>query len=235
MSPSPTSQAAGQAQRAAPSRHALLDQLVASVTAYVNEHFMDVSGRLVASLLDLSDSAIDARSVHQRIKAGNVLKANSYAFFHLVATGLELAVRKEVDTLLPPSKPRRLAASAALSLVPFEEMDSQVAFSAVSRAFEIDYADALATLNVRLGFLLERDILRIGQNPFRPEVFLKAIHQAWCEFEPDAESHPLLQPLLKPAILFDFGPLYEDLNLTLQRKGVLPGSVDNYRIRKSDN
>ncbi|MES2148839.1 MAG: DUF1631 family protein [Pseudomonadota bacterium] len=232
MAPGPGIAAAS--RKAQPSQHELLDSLVGIVTRHANEHLMSVATRLVSALLDVSDPGIDARAVYQRVKSGNLLKNNNYAFFHLAASGLERALRKDTAQLLPP-KLSKVGPIEVLSLVPFEEMDSKVAFNAISRPFEINYSDALATLNVRLGFLLERDILRIGQNPFRPEVFLMAINDAWREFEPDPEAHDLMLGLLKPAVLFDFAPLYEALNLALMRKGVLPGSVDALRIRKTDN
>ena len=230
----PTPDQASERRHPVPPQHVLLESLVETVSKYASEHFMGVGTRLVAGLLDITDPGVDARAAYQRVKSGNLLKNNSYAYFHLVVTALEQAIRKEVAVLLPAKKSAS-ASTEALSLVPYAEMDSKVAFGALSRPFEIAYSDALATLNVRLGFLLERDILRIGQNPFRPEVFLMAINDAWREFEPDVEAHALLLPLLRPAVLFDFAPLFESLNLALMRKGVLPGSVDSLRIRKTDN
>jgi hypothetical protein len=218
-----------------PSQHALLDSLVGVVTKHANEHLVAMTGRIVAALLDVSSATLDAKSVFQRIKSGNLLKSNSYAFFHLAATKLDEALRKEVTELLPNAKKSARPAASSLSLVPFEEMDSKVAFGGISRSFEVEHAEALATLNVRLGFLLERDVLRMGQNPFRPEVFLMAFSEAWREFEPDTEAHELIQPLLKPELMFDLASMYEELNQSLMRKGVLPGSVDSLRIKKTDS
>lgn len=215
--------------------HALLESLVAIVTKYTGEQLIGVGNRIVAALLDSSDmTATEAQVVYQRVKAGKLLKTNSFAFVRLVSHAFEQALHKEIDALLPAAAARRSRAGAALALVPFEEMDSRIAFDAVSRPFEMQYADQIATLNVRLGFLLGRDILRIGQNPFRPELFLSAIHAAWREFDPDPESHALIPPLLRPAVLFDFAPMYEALSLALMRKGVLPGSVDKHNIRKTE-
>src|SRR5471030_927704 len=121
-----------------------------------------------------------------------------------------------------------------LSLIPYEEMDSKVVLGGISKPFEILYSDQLQTLNVRLAFLLERDILRVSQNPFRPEVFLLALQQAWLAFDPEPASANLLLPLLKPGMFVELGPMLEALNLALQRKGVLPGSVEGYKGRKAD-
>ena len=222
------------AKKAAASQHELLETLVEIVTRHANEQLIGVGTRLVSSLLDVSDPSVDARAVFQRVKSGNLLKENSYAFVHLASSGLEKALQKEVQELAP--RPRSvLIAEAALSLVPFEEMDNKVAFDAISRPFEMAYATQIATLNVRLGFLLNRDILRIGQNPFRPEMFLSVLNGAWQEFEPNAEAHPLIIPLLRPALLWDFGPMYDALCDALMNKGVQPGSIDSYNIRKTES
>jgi hypothetical protein len=214
------------------SQHELLDSLVTIVIKHANEHLIGVGTRLVAALLDVDDPRLDARQVFQRVKSGNLLKENSYAFIHLASGGLDKALRKEVDALLP--RPRKAEINeASLTLVPFEEMDNRVAFDAISRPFEMKYAAQIATLNVRLGFLLNRDILRIAQNPFRPEMFLSAINTAWKEFEPNEEAHGLVVPQLQPTLLWDFGPMYDALCDALVSKGQ-PGKVDSYNIKKTE-
>ncbi|MFL6659646.1 MAG: DUF1631 family protein [Massilia sp.] len=222
------------AKKAAASQHELLDTLVGIVTKHASEQLIGVGTRLVSALLDVADPSLDARAVFLRVKSGNLLKENSYAYFHLAAEGLEKALRKEVQELAPRAR-ATLISEAALSLVPFEEMDNRVAFDAISRPFEMAYATQIATLNVRLGFLLNRDILRIAQNPFRPETFLSVLNSAWQEFEPNVDAHPLIIPLLRPALLWDFGPMYDALCDALMNKGVQPGSIDSYNIRKTES
>jgi hypothetical protein len=231
--PSPTTAA----RKTGPSRHELLDALLASVTKHVNDQLMAVATRLVAALLDVTDPALDARTVFQRVKSGNLLKNNTYAFFHVAASGIVSSMRAEAELLAPSPKKAAAVATlpATLELVPYEEMDSRVAFDAISRPFEMQYASQLATLNVRLGFLLERDVLRISQNPFRPEMFLSALHQAWREFEPDDEAHGLILPMLRPSLLFDFAPMYDALCDLLINKNAQPGSVDAFKIKKTES
>lgn len=214
-----------------PSPQAQLDDLVKLACAHLNEQIMPMVTRLVAVLLDVSDPALDAHSVYHRVKSGNLLKNNGYAYFHLACTELERSMRKEV-ALLAPRKKAGAAAAAKLSLVPMDEMDRSVAFGGISRPFEAACAELLATLNVRLGYLLGRDSLRVGQNPFRPDLILMALQQAWSDFEPDAEAHDLLAPLLRPAVVFDFAPLYEALNGALTDSSA---QAEALRIRKTDN
>lgn len=213
-------------------RHALLEELIGIAVKHAGDQYLDLANKLAGALIDATDG--DTRLIQQRLRAGNLLRNRNFAFLHLATSTLEKALRREIAELAPTPKIVPRDGGLALSLVPFEEMDNKVALSGVSKPFETQYADALQTLNVRLGFLLERDILRTGQNPFRPEVFLVALQQAWTEFDPEEESAGLLQPLLKPGMFIELGPMLEALSLALQSKGVLPGGVDGYKRRKLD-
>ncbi len=215
------------------SQHAQLESLVAIATKHFNEQIMSVATRLVGAMLDVSE-VIDPRQGYLRVKSGNLLKENQYAFVHLATTEFELTLRRELEQLVPSLKKVR-AEVTELSLVPFEEMDNKVAFDAIARPFEFKYATQIATLNVRLGVLLDREILRIPQNPFRPDVFLSVLNRAWCEFEPEPDAHALIQAMLRPAVLFDFAPLYDALCDALVKKGAQPGSVEALNIRKTES
>jgi hypothetical protein len=222
------------AKQAALSQHELLDALVGIVTKHANEQWIGVGTRLIASLLDVDSPMLEARDVFIRVKSGNLLKEHNYAFVHLASETLEKTLRKEVEALKPRTR-STLISEAALSLVPLEEMDTRVAFDSLSRPFEMKYAAQIATLNVRLGFLLNRDILNISQNPFRPEMFLSVLNNTWKEFEPSEDSHSLITSQLRPALLWDFGPMYDALCEALISKGTQPGSVDAYNIRKTES
>jgi hypothetical protein len=214
-------------------RQETVESLISIVTKHAAEHMLAVGTRLIGALLDPTDmTSIDPRIVYSRIKAGKLLKDNNYAFFRLQATVLERLVRKEFKALSPLAVVLKVQVGS-LELVPFEEMDNKVAFDALSRPFEMRYADLLATLNIRIGHLLDREVLRNNQNPFRPEMFLAALQQAWCEFDPDTESHALIPTMLTPDVLFDFTPMYEALNDVMKRKG--SGDVLNIKKTESKN
>src|SRR5471030_2706810 len=165
-------------------RHALLEELIGIATRHASDQYLDLATLLAGALIDAT--------------AGNQLRNRNFAFLHLASSTLEKALRREIAELSPTVKGKLREAEQPLSLVPFEEMDNKVALSGVSKPFESLYSDQLQTLNVRLAFLLDRDILRVSQNPFRPDVFLVALQQAWTEFDTEADAAPLLQPLIKP-------------------------------------
>ncbi|MFS2140019.1 DUF1631 family protein [Duganella sp. Dugasp56] len=213
-------------------RHALLEELIGIATKHAGDQYLELATKLAGALIDATDG--DTRAMQLRIRAGNQLRNRNFAFLHLASGTLEKALRREIAELAPAAKGQPREPEQPLSLVPYEEMDNKVALGGVSKPFETLYSDQLQTLNVRLAFLLDRDILRGSQNPFRPEVFLVALQQAWTEFDTEPEAAPLLQPFIKPGMFIELGPMLDALNLALQSKGVLPGSVDGYKGRKTD-
>ena len=199
-------------RKAAAAQQAALDELVAMAAAHALEAMGGVAQRMSSALLDMTAAGPDPQQAARRIRSGNLLKDNSYAFVHLASTGIELALRKEVARLAPSRDKPATGAPLTLSLVPMEEMDEQLAFAGISRSFDIACSERLASLGVRLGMLLGRELVRASHNPFRPEVFLRALREAWREFEPDADSHALILPLLRTGIVFDFGPMLDLLS-----------------------
>ncbi|MBC3870611.1 DUF1631 family protein [Undibacterium oligocarboniphilum] len=194
------------------------------------------SGRLSNAMLALSEQSMDSREANLSFQAGQLLKRNSYAFYHLAAKELETAFSNDIQVLLCTGK---LASACAggddqdLSLVSYEEMDKKLTFSRISRTIELDNAEQYAALNMRLSHVLGRDTLSIAQNPFRPDIVLQALYNAWCQFEPEENTHELILPLLSADILFDLAPVLYELNLVLVGKGILPDLQESYRIRQN--
>lgn len=201
------------ARKAAAAQQVTLADLATRAGSLAHDGLPEMVRRIVSALLDLTSTELDARDVMRRVRSGNLLKDHSYAFCHLAEGAIDKALRTALASLQPAPQS---AAPQELRLVPFDEIDQQLALGAVSRPFDLEFADRLATLGVRLGLLLGRDLVRAAHNPFRPEVFLGALHAAWCEFEPDPEAHALLAPLLRPGVMFDLGPLYDALVNMLQ-------------------
>ncbi|MYN03975.1 DUF1631 family protein [Pseudoduganella sp. DS3] len=221
-------------KKAVTPRHALLENLISLVNKHIGEQFSELSTNWAARLVDVTDAS-NVKDMQARLRSGNLLRTDHYALLGLFAKQLESDLRHEIAQLAPGQKTQVRKTAEPLSLVSMEEMDSKVTMGSFSKAFETKYSDALATLNVRLAFLLDRDILRINQNPFRPEVFLGAFQQAWMDFVKDEESNELVKPFLKPDDFFDFAPMLEELNLALERKGVGPGSVEKHKSRRADS
>ncbi|MDY0973601.1 DUF1631 family protein [Massilia sp. CFBP9012] len=226
------------ARKAAPAQQAVLAELVDIARSHAESGLADMVRRVVSALLDLTAAGLDPATVMRRVKSGNLLKDNGYAFTHLATSEIEAALRREVARLLPrDAAPTAAPATAVeLSLVPLEQIDQQMALGAVSRPFDLQHSEGLATLGVRLGLLLGRDLVRAAHNPFRPDVFLAAVDTAWRQFEPDPEAHGLVAPLLRPGLMFDLGPLYQALIEALVAKlKARKGATADTRFSKTDD
>ncbi|WP_305821434.1 DUF1631 family protein [Massilia brevitalea] len=210
-----TTETSSKIQPATPARE-VVAELARNAARGAGEQLGGMVARLVSVLLDLTTAGDDAQSAYRRTRAGNLLKTNSYAFIHLAGEALARHLDAAAEELAPASKPD--ADLDSLSLVPIEVMDSKVAFGALCRPFEIAHSEVLASICVRLGLLLGRDVLRPAQNPLRPDLFLTAVHEAWCAFEPDAASHDLLLPLLRPDLFLDLGELLDAADKELRAR-----------------
>ncbi|MBR7781028.1 DUF1631 family protein [Undibacterium luofuense] len=213
---------------------ALLQALVSVATHLMLAQVDAFSGRLSNALLAHSESAHDSREASLSFGAGQLIKKNTYAYYYLVSAELEKAFRRETAVLL--GKAAGAASNASedeLSLVSYEEMDKKLAFSRAARAVELQAAEQYAALNMRFASLLQKDALSIAQNPYRPEVILHALWDAWCQFDPEQGTHGLVLPLLNADILFDLTPVLHELNQHLVSKGILPDLQDSYRVRRT--
>jgi hypothetical protein len=208
---------------------AVLAELVRDASACANEQLTAMVNRLAAAMADMTTAGLEPQAAYRRARAGTLLKNNAYAFVHLAGEAIERALREAVDELVPGAKTR--ADAVSLSLVPLEVMDTKVAFGALCRPFEIAHSEVLASLCVRIGLLLGRGLLRPGQNPFRPDVFLGAIHDAWRAFTPDAQDHPVLLPLLRPEHFLDLGLILETLDAALRARST--SARERFHISKT--
>ncbi|PXX38508.1 DUF1631 family protein [Undibacterium pigrum] len=217
------------------SRDAVLRGLIPLANHLVASQIDAFSARLANAFLALSEQSMDAREASLSFAAGQLLKKNGYAFYYLASGAFEAVFRKEVDALLQGVKAVANNLDATLTLVTYEEMDQKLALSRAGRTLELDSAEQYAALNMRFAHLMDHEALSIAQNPFRPEIFLHTIYSAWCEFDPDVNTHELVLPLLRADILFDLEPILNSLNEALIAKGILPDLHESFRIRRSRN
>jgi hypothetical protein len=213
----------------------ILQNLAGLASRHANAQLEAFAVRLADALQDFSEHSIEAKEAKMSMHVAHLLRNNSYAFYHLASALLEKMLLEEVKALTHLSSFETAKPDGVLSLVTHEEISHNVLISTTSRPLEQRNAPKLAVLNMRLARLLEREQVTTSQNPFRPAVFVSAMHQAWCEFDPDPASHHLVLPLLRPDVFLDLSALLQALNEELIAKNVAPEAVETFRIKKSDN
>lgn len=190
------------------------------------------AGRLSHALFVKSEEAIDTKESASYFQGAQLLKNSTYTFYYLCSGILEKTLKTETSHLRGGEKQGTMSlADEGMSLVSFEEMDLKLSISRASRSLELDHAESLAALNMRLASMLGVDTLNLPQNPFRPEVFLRVLNTAWCEFNPEKASHDYVLPMLSD-LIFDLGTVYEALNDLLIARGVLPDLQESYRMKR---
>ncbi len=214
------------------SRIVILQSLIPIATSLTATQLEGFTLRLGEALFKLSDQSVRPEEANISFHSYNHLKKNSAAFYRLASGKLSELFAYEVRLLEKGHKPRQLEDDSSLALVTFDEMENKVLLETLSQSIELDNADELVKLNLRISHLLKIDQINVKYNPFRPEVFLKAIYKAWCEFEPVSDSHHLVLRILKPEIFLQLNPILRELNNALIDRGILPKASDLYRVNK---
>jgi hypothetical protein len=208
--------------------------LVAAAIKAANAQLDKFAGGVADALMQLSDGSTDAKEASASFNSSNLLRKNIYAFHFLASGVLQKALKQELDHVEAPTKLSRPKAFEGLSLVPYEDMDRKLLLGNISRPLESANAERITALRLRLASLLGRDEVSSNQNPFRPEVFLAALNDAWRDFNPDGDAHGMFLPLFKQQDTFlDLGPIYDAVNEELINAKVLPELADHYNIKKT--
>lgn len=153
----------------------------------------------------------------------------------MVAGQINAVLTKEVSTVNAKKKPKKEEDSQDFSLVTFDEMESKVLIRNLSQALEVNNAEQLVALNIRIGNVLRRTPINVSQNPFRPEIFVRAVYQAWMEFDANPESHHLVLRLMQPGLFLQLKPILDGVNEALIARGILPDLSDVYRSKPKRN
>ncbi|MET3108857.1 hypothetical protein AAKU67_003498 [Oxalobacteraceae bacterium GrIS 2.11] len=214
------------------SRIVILQSLIPIATSLTATQLEGFTLRLGEALFKLSDQSVRPEEANISFHSYNHLKKNSGAFYRLASGKLSELFAYEVRLLEKGHKPRALEDDSSLALVTFDEMENKVLLETLSQSIELDNADELVKLNLRISHLLKIDQINVKYNPFRPEVFLKAIYKAWCEFEPVADSHHLVLRILKPETFLQLNPILRELNNALIERGILPKASDLFKLNK---
>lgn len=213
------------------SRLLVLQGLVPIATNLVSSQLEDFTARLCDALFKLSEQTIHPEEAASGFQAFQLLSRNTTTFYRLVAGQINASLSKEVSTIHLKKKPKKDTEKQDFSLVSFEEMESRVLIRNLSQILEVNHADLLMGLNIRIGNVLQRTPINVVQNPFRPEVFILALFQAWTEFDNASESHQLVLRLLQPNLFLRLAPILSGLNDAMIERGILPDLSDVYQSK----
>jgi Protein of unknown function (DUF1631) len=210
---------------------AMLTGYRSRILAFVEAALPDAIDRTRKHLFELADKSDSyTRAAHWMsayLQLGHQAGALKLAFVQALPTVLETAI----DAVLADKAGGAAAKPSNLTLVDLKESDRAVLLDRAARPFNNEYEDVLAPLTHRISILVGHEEPHPAHNPFRPEIFLRALLRAWelAKLDEDAADDLLLG--LDPVGFLPLDMLYEDLNDALIKAGVAPNL--EYQIRKS--
>ncbi len=217
----------------AASRLDIVESLVPLAVDDVSRQMPSFIDRLAQALYKLSEQTVRPNEANVSFNAHNYLKKNAVVFQRGALAALTAALLDEIANLHNLGTSITELDLRDMTLVSLEEMENKVLIGTISQAIELTNASALVALNIRLGRLVQRAEISIAQNPFRPAVFVRALFDAWCKFDPQEDTHRLVLRLFRPEIFFDCAPLLAELNQSLITRGIVPNLAEAIRQSKS--
>ncbi|MBK9236128.1 MAG: DUF1631 domain-containing protein [Rhodoferax sp.] len=190
-------------------------------------------------LLDIADGKLSLAQAQNVRSAAVILDRRGEAFKRAFQDAMQAALDEELAIALPETdRPgfRRIATvdeldGMSLSLIDVSEVDRILLLDRVSQRFNTHYETSLLPLTQRIGVLLGQEEQSISNNPFRPQVLVRAFMSAWEKGGFDDQATEDLINSLEPEHCIDLAPLHADLLATMTHAGI--AAQTGHRIRKS--
>jgi len=203
-----------------------LHSLIAIACGAINAQLERFVPRLVNALIQSADIGGESKQTALCLNAAKRLKTYGQAFQLLTSVHVQSAIQHELDDVEFPLKSASTKRKQMLAPALYAEREKKVLLLNMARRLDSRHVEQLAALRTCLTHLIGRGDgrgqLSSNQNPFRAEVFLRAIDAAWSEFNPDAATHDLVLPLLRPEVFPDLAPMLAALNKALIGADVTP-------------
>lgn len=201
---------------------AIADELVEIAAAAANAQLHELTAQLTEAMQTAAARAPQSGDAQLYANAATLLRQNRYPFFYLASARIRNTLEQAMRAVLQPDLVFHDTQAPLVPLAPDLEVDKKISLIKVSRVIENEYMEAFSTLAARLTHLFGCSALSIANHPFRPLLYLNAMHDAWCEFHPDSNAHHLMFRSLHPALCIDVVPILDALNGALGKRGILP-------------
>jgi hypothetical protein len=214
------------------SQRLVLQSLVPIAIKAATAQLEEFTTRLIEALLILAEQTVRPNESVICLHAYNHLKKNPALFNRAVSNRLSELLLQEVNAIGAATSLPSLDDDEDFSLVSMEEMEDKVLIGNLSQAIAHDHSSLLNALNIRISNVMQRDEISLEKNPFRPGIFVQAAYDAWCQFDPSAESHHVVVRLFRPDVFLQIDPILKDLNDALIARGIVPSLKAAYRGKK---
>jgi hypothetical protein len=213
------------------SRLLMLQSLVPVATNLVSSQLEAFTSRLTDALFKISDQTLQPEEAANSFQACQLLKRNQTTFYRLLASQISTMLMKEVGAINTRKRLKDNHDIKDISLVTFEEMENKVLTNNLTKSLEVNSAEKLVELNCRIGLVMKRTPITVSQNPFRPEIFVNAVLQAWMELESTTVTPHLIIRIMQPDLFLNLSSVYQGLNDALAERGIV---VDTDAVKREN-
>jgi hypothetical protein len=216
---------------AAPERMALLHTLAFTAARLCAAQLGEFTTRVVSALSALETQDLSAEEGELCRHARAHLEGQRAAFERFVSDCLQQMLLQAVQAAVEQATARPESGAMDLSLITFEAMERKVLVDNLSQAIDRLHADVLTALSLRIAHWMQSESLGLAQNPFRSEVFLKAVAAAWSKFDALDASYRIVMRQMRPEVFLRLDEVWKALNDELVAHHVLPDIERTYRQR----
>ncbi len=129
-----------------------------------------------------------------------------------------------------------LDSESTLSLVETDDLEEQIAISALINKAQHHFSRSLAELAYRYAYLLGGETLEPEQQPLSPRVITEAFQAACSVFEIPLEVKLILYKLLDKHVMGSLQGVYDQVNQLLVKRGVFPDTIPTLNgLKKEEN
>ncbi len=199
----------------------LIDEIISQLEAFFATHLNDLFLQIDNHLFSAADEATSTDQQNNLFESMNAMRDNKkvIAQFFIDELSFYLQPISSLDSL-PERKPAKK--STVLGLVEENEMDEMVVLASISRKAEMDNAEAINHLILRIKELsLSNDDIFHGE-ALEPKRFCDAIHAAVAKTNLIDEQKMLLYRFFNEVLMIDLKQFYDTLNNLFVARGILP-------------
>ncbi len=185
-----------------------------------------IAERLLDTLFKYAEAKLGSDEQRKTLSAYSAIYENRSTFakamIRQMRTRQQAAIDDFLDNRLTRPGVQTTPKTSELSLVATDEMERQVLSGSVGARAENDCHEAYHELNGRLATVAGLLEIPTSSNPFRPEIIVVAIDEAWRELRPDFGDDLLMLQRITPAVLGDLSAYVEAVNKVLADAGYEP-------------
>jgi hypothetical protein len=201
-------------------RDMILQSLVSMASSLVSSQVEAFTTRLAQNLQRHANQSLRADDARINLEAYQFLSRNSANYYRLLAGYIHSSLSKEVSVFNTRKRIKKDEYGLIDPNQTFPQIETDILIRHLSQLLEMQNAPALIKLNALIGCVLNRTPIDVTQNPFRPELFVSAVYNAWTELAPNQSSHLLLLRSLNQADFLQLTPIYNDIIDGLISRGI---------------